>query len=57
MLMATYEVGVHLTYYGTVGVEAGSPEEAIRQVKELDAVDIADSTESADAEYSIAGEE
>jgi hypothetical protein len=55
--MATYEVGVHLTYYGTVGVEAGSPEEAIRQVKELDAVDIADSTESADAEYSIAGEE
>jgi hypothetical protein len=55
--MPNYEVGVHLTYYGTVEVEADTPEEALAQVKELDAVDIATSVESADAEYTIEAEE
>ena len=51
--MPNYTVGVHLTYYGSIEVEADTPEEAMEQVKELDAVDIAISTESADAEYTI----
>ena len=51
--MPNYEVGVHLTYYGTVQVEATTPEEAIDQVKELDAVDIAISSESASPEYAV----
>ena len=55
--MPNYEVGVHLTYYGTVEVEADTPKEALAQVKELDAVDIATSVESADAEYTIEAEE
>ena len=55
--MPNYEVGVHLTYYGTVEVEADTPEGAMEQVKELDAVDIATSVESADAEYTIEAEE
>ncbi len=55
--MPNYEVGVHLTYYGTVEVEADTPEEAIAQVKELDAVDIATSTESAEPEYTVDDED
>ena len=55
--MPNYEVGVHLTYYGTVEVEADTPEEALAQVREIDPVDIAVSTESADAEYTIEAEE
>ena len=58
--MPIYEVGVHLTYYGSVEVKANTPKEAIAQVKELDAVDIAVSTESAEPEYTyccIKGEE
>ena len=54
--MPSYEVGVHLTYYGTIEVEADSENEAISQVKRLDAVDIATSVESADAEYTIEAE-
>ena len=56
--MPSYGVGVHLTYYGSVEVEADTPEEAMKHVKEnFDAEYIADSTESADAEYTIeAGE-
>ena len=49
--MPNYEVGVHLTYYGSVQVKADTPEEAIAQVEELDAVDIAVSAESAEPEY------
>jgi hypothetical protein len=51
--MPNYTVGVHLTYYGTVEVEADTPEEAMEQVKELDAVDIAISSESANPEYAV----
>jgi len=56
--MPSYEVGVHLTYYGSIEVEADTPEEAMKHVKEnFDAEYIADSTESADAEYTIEAEE
>lgn len=49
--MPNYEVGVYLTYYGTVETEAATHEEAIKQVKKLDAVDIAISLESTNPEY------
>tara|TARA_B100000029_G_scaffold455373_1_gene482582 strand:+ start:11327 stop:11698 length:372 start_codon:yes stop_codon:yes gene_type:complete len=52
--MPNFEVGVHLTNYGTVEVEADSENEAMLIVKEkFNAEDIANSTESADAEYTI----
>ena len=51
--MPNYTVGVHLTYYGTVEVEADTPEKAIAQAKTLEAGLIATSRESADAEYTI----
>ncbi len=56
--METYTVGVHLTYYGSVEVEADTEEEALRMVKasNLDAVDIATSYENGEASYSIQGE-
>ncbi len=56
--MPNYEVGVHLTYYGSVEVEADTSEEALRMVKasNLDPVDIATSCENGEAEYSIQGE-
>ncbi len=56
--METYTVGVHLTYYGSVEVEADTEEEALRMVKasNLDPVDIATSCENGEAEYSIQGE-
>ena len=56
--MPNYEVGVHLTYYGSIEVEADTPKEAMKHVKEnFDAEYIATSTESADAEYTIEAEE
>ena len=55
--MPNYTVGVHLTYYGSIEVEADTEEEAMKHVKEnFNAEYIADSTESADAEYTIEGE-
>jgi hypothetical protein len=55
--MPNYEVGVHLTYYGTVNVEADTSEEALRMVKasNLDPVDIATSYENGEASYYIRG--
>tara|TARA_R100001530_G_scaffold1242_1_gene2126 strand:- start:56 stop:226 length:171 start_codon:yes stop_codon:yes gene_type:complete len=55
--MPNYGVGVYLTYYGTVNVEADTPEEAVKQVREIPPADIAISEETACAEYSIQGEE
>ena len=59
MLMETYTVGVHLTYYGSVEVEADTEEEALRMVKasSLEPVDIATSYENGEASYSIQGED
>jgi hypothetical protein len=57
--MPNFTVGVHLTHYGSVEVEADTEEEALRMVKasSLEPVDIATSYENGEASYSIQGEE
>jgi len=47
--MPSYEVWVHLP----VEVEVDTPIEALKQVRELDHITIATSTDSADVEYSL----